>query len=83
MSDPRARLTATEVREAGLADWRLLMARIRARFHTGDFATGMALVTAIAEAHHGRLMIGRSDLGGADMRLTLPAHRSSLVEVAE
>ncbi len=44
---------------------------------------GLALVTAIAEAHHGRLMIGRSDLGGADMRLTLPAHRSSLVEVAE
>jgi len=50
MSDPRARLTATEVRDAGLADWRLLAGRIRARFHTGDFATGLALVNAIADA---------------------------------
>jgi 4a-hydroxytetrahydrobiopterin dehydratase len=50
MSDPRARLTATEVREAGLADWRLLGGQIRARFHTGDFATGMGLVNAIADA---------------------------------
>lgn len=34
---------------------------------------GLALVTAIANAHHGRLVIGDSALGGADMRLILPA----------
>jgi signal transduction histidine kinase len=44
---------------------------------------GLALVTAIAQAHHGRLVIGRSDLGGADMRMVLPARRSSLTEVAQ
>jgi signal transduction histidine kinase len=44
---------------------------------------GLALVTAIAQAHHGRLVIGESDLGGADMRLVLPATRPSLVQVSE
>ena len=67
MSDPRARLTATDVREAGLADWRQLMGRIRARFSTGDFATGMGLVDAIADAaeradHHPDVTITYSDV---------------------
>ena len=43
---------------------------------------GLALVTAIAQAHHGQLVIGQSDLGGADMRLVLPAHRPSLAQVS-
>lgn len=67
MGDPRARLTATEVREAGLADWRLLMGRIRARFSTGDFAAGMGLVNAVAEAaeradHHPDVTITYGDV---------------------
>ena len=32
------------------------------------------LVTAIAQAHHGHLDIGDSELGGAEMRMVLPAH---------
>lgn len=35
---------------------------------------GLALVTAIAQAHHGHLDIGDSELGGAEMRMVLPAH---------
>lgn len=34
---------------------------------------GLALVTAIAAGHHGSLQISQSNLGGADMRLVLPA----------
>jgi 4a-hydroxytetrahydrobiopterin dehydratase len=51
MSDPKQKLTATEVREApGLEDWRHLLYGIRARFRTGDFATGLALVDRIGAA---------------------------------
>ena len=51
MSDPKHKLTATEVREApGLDDWRHLLTGIRARFRTGDFATGLALVDRIGAA---------------------------------
>ncbi|WP_141012795.1 4a-hydroxytetrahydrobiopterin dehydratase [Nocardioides sambongensis] len=57
MSDPKQPLTESEVRAADLADWRQILGRIRARFRTGDFATGLALVDRIgasAEAadHH-------------------------------
>lgn len=49
--DPKQRLTATEVREApGLDDWRHLLSGIRARFRTGDFATGLRLVDRIGAA---------------------------------
>ncbi|TYL52124.1 4a-hydroxytetrahydrobiopterin dehydratase [Nocardioides sp. BGMRC 2183] len=57
MSDPKQRLSEQEVRAARLDDWRQLLGRIRARFRTGDFATGLVLVERIgasAEAadHH-------------------------------
>lgn len=50
MTDPRATLSSQQVRDAGLADWRQIMGRLRARFRTGDFATGMRLVTRISES---------------------------------
>ena len=50
MSDPKQRLTPAEVEAAGLADWRQVFDTIRARFRTGDFATGLALVNRIGEA---------------------------------
>ncbi|UAL28913.1 4a-hydroxytetrahydrobiopterin dehydratase [Nocardioides rotundus] len=50
MSDPKQKLTPTEIREAGLQDWRQLLSGIRARFKTGDFATGLALVDRIGAA---------------------------------
>lgn len=48
--DPKQKLTAEQVREAGLDDWRHLLTGIRARFRTGDFATGLALVDRIGAA---------------------------------
>ena len=51
VTDPKQKLTADEVREApGLDDWRHLLTGIRARFRTGDFATGLALVDRIGAA---------------------------------
>jgi two-component system OmpR family sensor kinase len=50
--------------------------RVLQRFHRasdGDGAgLGLALVNAIAQAHHGIVTIGDSDLGGAAVMLTLP-----------
>src|SRR6478609_2501030 len=51
MTDPKQKLTSQQVREAdGLDDWRLLLTGIRARFRTGDFASGLALVDRIGAA---------------------------------
>lgn len=50
MSDPRARLTHDDILEAGLDDWRSVLHRLKARFRTGDFATGVALVDRIGAA---------------------------------
>lgn len=47
MSEPKKRYR--DVSAAGLDDWRMLAQGIHARFTTGDFATGVELVTAIAE----------------------------------
>ena len=57
MADQDGRLTATEVRAAGLEDWRQVLGRLKARFRTGDFATGLDLVDRIgasaeAAGHH-------------------------------
>jgi 4a-hydroxytetrahydrobiopterin dehydratase len=43
------KLTSKEILDAGLDDWRLLAQALHARFHTGDFVTGLAFVTAVAE----------------------------------
>ncbi|MVA77476.1 4a-hydroxytetrahydrobiopterin dehydratase [Auraticoccus sp. F435] len=44
------KLTGQQVADAGLDDWRQLWTRLHARFETGDFATGLALVDAIGAA---------------------------------
>lgn len=48
--DPRARLSHDEILDAGLEDWRKVLNRLRARFRTGDFATGVALIERIGAA---------------------------------
>jgi 4a-hydroxytetrahydrobiopterin dehydratase len=67
MTDPRTTLSVTEVTEAGLADWRQLAGRLRARFTTGSFAAGMSLVNAVSEAaeradHHPDITITYGDV---------------------
>ncbi|MFM6850386.1 MAG: 4a-hydroxytetrahydrobiopterin dehydratase [Terrabacter sp.] len=49
-SDPQARLTHDQLLEAGLDDWRKVLNHLKARFRTGDFATGLALVDRIGAA---------------------------------
>jgi 4a-hydroxytetrahydrobiopterin dehydratase len=44
------KLTATDIVGAQLGDWRKLAQALHARFLTGNFLTGLELVTAIAEA---------------------------------
>ena len=45
-----ARLTSKDILDARLDDWRMLAQALHARFRTGDFATGLAFVTAVTEA---------------------------------
>ncbi len=47
---PMDTLSLTQVLDAGLDDWRKLAQRLHARFQTGDFASGLRFVTAVAEA---------------------------------
>lgn len=74
MTDSQTRLTATQVRDEALADWRQILGRIKARFRTGDFATGLLLVNRIGEAaedanHHPDVL-----LTWADVVVTLSSH---------
>ncbi len=67
MTDPRQRLSAADVRAADLADWRQVLGRLKARFRTGDFATGLALVNRIGAAaeaadHHPDVALTYTDV---------------------
>lgn len=67
MADPKQTLTATQVRAAGLDDWRQILGRIKAHFRTGDFATGLALVNRIGTAaeaanHHPDITLSYTDV---------------------
>ena len=48
-SGDRARVSGPQVLREGIHDWRLVLNRLVARFETGDFNTGTALVGRIAE----------------------------------
>lgn len=56
MSDPRRRLSAAEVTDAGLAGWRLVDETLTATFRTRRFSIGLELVNRIGasaeEANH-------------------------------
>jgi 4a-hydroxytetrahydrobiopterin dehydratase len=67
VTDPREKLSETQVRDAGLADWRQILGRLKARFRTGDFRTGLALVNKIGAAaeaanHHPDIHLTYSDV---------------------
>jgi len=67
MTDPREKLSATQVRNAGLEDWRQILGRIKAQFRTGDFSTGLALVNKVGAAaevadHHPDIQLTYSDV---------------------
>lgn len=67
MTEHQQTLTAMQVREAGVDDWRQILGRVKARFRTGDFATGLALVNKIGEAaeaadHHPDITLTYTDV---------------------
>jgi 4a-hydroxytetrahydrobiopterin dehydratase len=67
VTDQQQTLTAAQVREARIDDWRQILGRIKARFRTGDFATGLALVNKIGEAsaaagHHPDITLAYTDV---------------------
>ena len=67
MAGALERLTATQVREAGLTDWGQLVGRLKARFRAGDFSTGLALVNRIGAAaetanHHPDVQLTYTDV---------------------
>lgn len=74
MSDPKQILTAEQVNEAGLVGWRLESDRLHTSFATGDFLTGLRLVTAVAALaedanHHPDVTLTYPEVG-----LTLLSH---------
>ncbi|MEO7061765.1 MAG: 4a-hydroxytetrahydrobiopterin dehydratase [Lapillicoccus sp.] len=74
MVDPKRTLSEVQVREAGIEDWRQILGRIKARFRTGDFATGLDLVNRVGEeaaaAHHHPEVT----LTSTDVIVTLSSH---------
>jgi 4a-hydroxytetrahydrobiopterin dehydratase len=49
MTDDKTALRGQEIHDEGLDGWRKVLDRLTVRFETGDFNTGAALVTKIAE----------------------------------
>ena len=49
-TDPKKRLSDSEIEQAELEDWRVLFFTLHARFRTGDFETGLKLVKKIGKA---------------------------------
>jgi 4a-hydroxytetrahydrobiopterin dehydratase len=93
----RTRITSAEVAELGLDDWRILFHALHARYRTGDFATGLRLVDAIAAAaeeadHHPDLdlrygwvgvRLSSHDVGGVTDRDVRLARRITELAAAE
>lgn len=95
MDDPKRTLTHTEVRAAGLRDWRQVLSTLHTVYPTGDFATGLRLVNLVGRAaddanHHPdvtltypevRLRLTSHDVGGLTSRdLALAAEISELAQ---
>jgi 4a-hydroxytetrahydrobiopterin dehydratase len=73
------KLPVQQIIDAGLDDWRKLAQALHARFVTGNFARGLAFVTAVAEAaeradHHPDLTLRYSSVD-----LTLISHDVSRI----
>lgn len=97
MTDDTTTLTRSQVAAESLPDWRVLLGALHARFETGSFAAGLALVTAIADAaeeanHHPDLdlryphlnvRLTSHDVGGVTRRDLRMARRISELAAAK
>ncbi|MDQ4053377.1 MAG: 4a-hydroxytetrahydrobiopterin dehydratase [Actinomycetota bacterium] len=80
--DPKQILTGDDVEAEDLSDWRIMHNTLQARYRTGSFATGLAMVTEIGQAaeemnHHPDLdlryptlhvRLSSHDVGGVTQR---------------
>ena len=94
--EDRVVLTGHDVEAEGLADWRIMFCKLHARFETGDFTTGAALVQEIARLadaadHHPDVdltyprvdvRLTSHDVGGVTQRDVRLAREISAVAVA-
>ncbi len=74
MTEAREKLSSTQVRDASLGDWRQIIGRIKARFCTGDFRTGLALVNKIGAAGEAANYHPDIQLTYSDVIVTLASH---------
>ena len=74
MADNKELLSGYQVAAMGLADWRPLLGVIRARFMTGDFATGLAFVNAVGQAAEAANHHPDVDLRYGHVTITLTSH---------
>ena len=74
MSDPQARLSPGQVAAAALDDWRQIRDTLRARFRTGDFATGLAFVNRVGAAAEGADHHPDVILTYPEVRVSLTSH---------
>jgi 4a-hydroxytetrahydrobiopterin dehydratase len=70
----RQALRGTEIAESGLEGWRKVLDRLVVRYETGDFNTGAALVTRIAEAADGANHHPDVDLRYSHVTVSLKSH---------
>jgi 4a-hydroxytetrahydrobiopterin dehydratase len=74
MSDPKQKLSPSEIADAGLAHWRASGQALTARFKTGTFADGLVLVNRIGQSaeaanHHPDIELTYPSVG-----VTLSSH---------
>ena len=74
MNDEKKTLNGHDVEAAELADWRIMFDTLQARFRTGSFATGLALVNEIGEAAEGMNHHPDLDLRYPTLHVRLSSH---------
>ena len=73
-SNDKTALKGQEIHDEGLDGWRKVLDKLLARFETGDFNTGAALVTKIAEVADGANHHPDVDLRYPHLTVTLKSH---------
>jgi 4a-hydroxytetrahydrobiopterin dehydratase len=74
MRDPKRRLAASDVADAGLGDWSFVDDMLRARFRSRTFAAGLDLVNRIGESAEAANHHPDITLAYASVTVTLSSH---------
>jgi len=74
VNDDKLTLNGQDVEAADLPDWRIMFDTLQARFRTGSFATGLAMVNEIGEAAEGMNHHPDLDLRYPTLHVRLSSH---------